>query len=778
MTLTYPDLVATAGLLHDLGKFRQRAGVPGSHAELGACLVDELADLFQHECLDDLRDAVGNHHRPPRKEIEKLVKLADWLASGERETGEGLIRQESHEAALVPLTAQVDLFHAPPGPKWSYRLGHLDLYEGAIFPELGATNTHGDYAQLWEAFKGEASRAPALSARHQFHTLLALLRKYTALIPSATPWEEDEEHRTLPDISLYDHLKATAAIAVCLTRVLPDTVDALLRRDDRAWSEPVCLVARGDLSGIQAFLYRITQPGAEARGTAKRLRGRSLFLLFLVEAIGFWLMKELDVPPVNLLHCGGGRLDMLAPLDRGEVLASCAHRLEQWLVREFGGTLGFQLVWRPTAPREFAEFGPVYEALDAALVDAKRRKFASSLEAGFPEAETIHDLCPVCRLTPVPEPSPCPLCMRHRELGEAAPKTTHILWTEHGVAVQEARASISWGDPLNAAIHLLLPEEAGRAAAALARGGTPAVLWKLNDTAFLPAEGPGSSSSVALAFRFLANAAPLQEDGTVLDFQEMVGLARGAGYLGVLRADVDRLGAVFRRGIRRQSISRLATLSSLLDLFFSGWLNRLAERVSAGSRQEGAVPNVLYTVYAGGDDLFVVGPWDATVRLAHALQADFTRFCCQNANLTVSAGLVFVKPHFPVQRFAELSGNALDAAKGGGRNRIHLFGETVCWHDGALGLENLLKLGEDLAGAVEREQIPRTLVHDLLRLHRQYFRPDGTQALGWASRALYAIARRVKPDVIGQLDLLHRIPGAMGRMRVPASYVILATRGR
>jgi hypothetical protein len=33
------------------------------------------------------------------------------------------------------------------------------------------------------------------------------LGKYASFIPSATPWEADEEYRTLPDISLYDHLK-------------------------------------------------------------------------------------------------------------------------------------------------------------------------------------------------------------------------------------------------------------------------------------------------------------------------------------------------------------------------------------------------------------------------------------------------------------------------------------------------------------------------------------------------------------------------------------------
>ena len=122
MTLVYRDLVATGGLLHDVGKVRQRCGVSGSHADAGAALVDELARLFPYGWLDDLRDAVGNHHRPPRKEVEKLVKLADWFASGERETGEGIAQRDPGEAALVPITSRVELLQERPTGEWGYRL--------------------------------------------------------------------------------------------------------------------------------------------------------------------------------------------------------------------------------------------------------------------------------------------------------------------------------------------------------------------------------------------------------------------------------------------------------------------------------------------------------------------------------------------------------------------------------------------------------------------------------------------------------------------------------
>jgi CRISPR-associated protein Csm1 len=180
-------------------------------------------------------------------------------------------------------------------------------------------------------------------------------------------------------------------------------------------------------------------------------------------------------------------------------------------------------------------------------------------------------------------------------------------------------------------------------------------------------------------------------------------------------------------------------------------------------------------MYAGGDDLLVVGPWDAAIAFAQELQEDFRRFCAGNANMTLSAAVECIKPHYPVRRFARLLADAIEEAKGV-RNCIRLFGTTVPWADGAGGLESLLDLGRSLADGVLAKKIPRTLVHDLLRLHDQYLGPEGRGNLGWTYRTVYTLARRVPSEVVEQMDLLRRIPTAMPRFRIPASYAILATR--
>src|SRR5207245_2101756 len=109
----------------------------------------------------------------------------------------------------------------------------------------------------------------------------------------------------------------------------------------------------------------------------------------------------------------------------------------------------------------------------------------------------------------------------------------------------------------------------------------------------------------------------------------------GLDYLGLLKGDVDYLGQIFSGGLGEDlSISRYATLSRMLDLFFSGYLNTLM--------QEKAYANT-YTVYAGGDDFFLISDWESALCLADRLESDFRAYTCHNPNITLSIGLAVTK---------------------------------------------------------------------------------------------------------------------------------------
>ena len=116
--------------------------------------------------------------------------------------------------------------------------------------------------------------------------------------------------------------------------------------------------------------------------------------------------------------------------------------------------------------------------------------------------------------------------------------------------------------------------------------------------------------------------------------------------LGVLKADVDNLGLIFSKGfedprkiekdlpdVDRKTVSRFLTLSRMLELFFSGWMKEIMsenhkdktikELLSMEGIEEESFENYLkgeqidfgniYTVYSGGDDLVMVGPWETMI---------------------------------------------------------------------------------------------------------------------------------------------------------------------
>ena len=75
-----------------------------------------------------------------------------------------------------------------------------------------------------------------------------------------------------PDISLFDHLKTTSALATCLYYYSQENEFKFTDKED------AYLIVNGDISGIQKFIYKISSPQEAQKGMSKRLRGRSLYL--------------------------------------------------------------------------------------------------------------------------------------------------------------------------------------------------------------------------------------------------------------------------------------------------------------------------------------------------------------------------------------------------------------------------------------------------------------------------------------------------------------------
>lgn len=802
------ESVLLGSLLHDIGKFMQRAGKEGTHPDIGIDFIDEFQDLFPYEWLDDLRDTIGNHHRPARKEVEKIVKLADWFSSGEREQEPGLGQRNPSETPLIATAAKVTLKHKSSDRLYGFPLQSLQLHRDVIFPKpYEDIEVSGEiYSKLWKQFCEDLKKAGKIESISNFVTSLAILRKYTSLMPAATPWEEDEEHRTLPDVSLYDHLKVSCAIASCLYKLFPDHLDSLLMR--QRWDEPICLMIRADISGIQSFIYRITQPKAETKGSAKRLRGRSFYLSLLADVIAAWFIRELNLSVANILVCSGGRFDLLIPIDqetKGK-LTQLEETLQKFLLKSrfLQGEVGIQVACVEVTPNNFGDLKPVYEALDDDLVKKKQKKFENEIgqEDFFNTGVKLYDICHVCQITELSDEKigekVCKLCEIHKHIGEILPKRNYLAYIHDDARglIPDHEDVLDFTDPFGLTVALLDKDNTERLIDNVRNNATEVILYRINSTDFLFLDLP---QKVSCSFKFLGHEAPVAlrplvrhdnkqiDQDDVLDFDDIASMSDGAKLLGVLKADVDNLGLLFRLGIEpKRTISRVSTFSHTLDLFFAGWLNEICQQLTDewNSAPENVHPfkrkvrSLFYIVYSGGDDLLIIGPWDWMLRLSQRIYTDFREYTCHNSNITLSAGLLQVKPHFPIQRFAQLVNEQLERAKNRGRDRITVFGETVAWSDNYKSFDQLFFFGEQLVTKVENKEIPKSFIYFLLRLHKQYFGEDGSYQLMWIPKFHYTLARRIKKEVIEdkELDLSKKIPAMIEHIGIPVSYVSLKTR--
>ncbi len=178
--------------------------------------------------------------------------------------------------------------------------------------------------------------------------------------------------------------------------------------------------------------------------------------------------------------------------------------------------------------------------------------------------------------------------------------------------------------------------------------------------------------------------------------------SEGPHYLGILKADLDKLGFIFSQGFSKfgedespLTVSRIVSLSRMIDYFFNNVVKGIV-------KEKG-----LYSVFSGGDDLFLIGPWNKILELEWELREKFKKFTCDNENLTISVGIEVTKPNLPVVFMAEASERALERAKDT-RNATCVFGKRIVYKDRAptlkelyessWKLEEILKKGEKEKG--------------------------------------------------------------------------------
>ena len=248
--------LAVGSMLHDIGKVVYRGGDGRNHSQSGYDYLKNQAGIQDTDILDCVRYHHGSNLKGASIDpghMAYITYYADNVAAAadRRERQEG----EAGFDKKVPLESVFNILNGNHG-RSHYARQILNPKTGIIYPtEEKVEMDDGFYrsviGNITESLKGIEN------SQEYINSLLSVLEANLSYIPSSTSKKE------LTDISLYDHVKITAAVALCAERYLEaegvrDYRKELLEQGEKAYGKPMFLLYSMDISGIQNFIYTIS----------------------------------------------------------------------------------------------------------------------------------------------------------------------------------------------------------------------------------------------------------------------------------------------------------------------------------------------------------------------------------------------------------------------------------------------------------------------------------------------------------------------------------------
>jgi CRISPR-associated protein Csm1 len=751
---------------------------------------------------DSLINAAARHHKPETC-LQWIIASADRMASGfERcefdlynRAEEGGPGRSHVTARMEVLLEKISLSDAVVSHEFRYALA--PLCPESLMPKKRAlcepeSNDNGrkQYHDLWQGFIGalkKADNSEAIPTSHKKDLSLwldhfdSLWMTFTHAIPSATASKVDGKFIAIPaDVSLYDHSRTTAALAVALWRwhqannAVNDNSAASLRlgKDEKIAK---FLLVQGDMAGIQDFIF--ASGGSTQKYAAKILRGRSFMVSLLAEVAALQILEALGLPPTSQVINAAGKFLIVAPNTPDVVarLAKAKSAINHWFLEKSQGRAGLSLAWIAAAPEDFRHgdrhdspfanlMNQLFALLDVqklqrlSLCDAETTKIFENYTAGFSEfgecpldaysaAACDHNGLKVSRLA-----------KDQIRIGEslADPAFNRILITRQPVNSRHTLATDFFGfyvtftngeeitgkfGPLVAEKKLLrawdysLPESAS------------APLWSGYAKRFINgyvATFDQYDGHLPEKYRRLPDDTDfdnkagalkpldcLADEDRFLDSGDDRASFYGISALHTLKGDVDNLGLIFQQGLSRPTFAKMASLSRQMNAFFAIWLPWRCRKDFKNT----------YTVFAGGDDFFLMGPWKSQMRLAQVMQQDFANYVAGNADIHFSAGMYLSKPGLPIRQTGDSAEAALEAAKQyPGKNAVTCFGKTVSWPQ----FSALMQMSGQFAEMKQDFGLSSGFIYGLLQLidmaANEHKKPENAL---WRSWLTYRVQRHI-----------------------------------
>lgn len=720
--------VAIGAMLHDIGKVLYRSSDGRNHSRSGHDFLREEIGLTDRDILDQ----VLYHHadllkgsRIPDDSPAYITYMADNIASAadRREKDE---KDSSGFDKNVPLGSIFNILNGNHA-NMHYSPSTMDKDGRINYPTEEPLSFDSAFygkieREIREALKGLADEN-RINVEY-INSLLSVLEAYLTYIPSST----DLSQQT--DVSLFDHMKLTAALANCILPWLRETGVRVYKSElftgaKTFYEKKVFYLYSMDISGIQSFIYH--QFGTD--DVLKNLRARSFYLEIMMENFVDTLLRAEGLSRANLIYSGGGHAYLLLPntVQSREAAESFSQSANAWLQETFGIDLFLGTGGTPCSARELenipeGSYGQLFRTVSQKVSRSKSRRYSAGQIRMLNRGQVRDGAreCKIChRSDLLTGENLCSICSGLTALSARImdPKTKFfVIRGSHG---QEAQMPI-WRDTYMETADQQKVRK-----------------MIVGDDSFICAY---SKNELYTGYEYATNLW-VADYSSARTLEELVKSGTGISRLGVIRADVDNLGTAFVSGFpgKYQTLSRSATFSRTLSMFFKWHVSGLLQNgayslekgegdicavssLRGGNEQQGNGPRNATVIYAGGDDLFIVGAWKDIIEFAVDLHRSLEAFSI--GALKISAGIGMYDEKYPISYIASQSGDLESASKElEGKNAVTLFsekGHTYHWDefiDEVLG-EKFRLLQQFFSFSREASERGKAFLYRILELFR------------------------------------------------------------
>jgi len=718
-----------AALLHDIGKISHRIGVKDgrNHEERGSAILNQSRNIFSK---------VRRHYFEKEEKIsveearvKELVKLADWIASGEREErekGEEKVEKLINKFSTICTDKKEFLrlmkfssvlknnyLNQDEEKFWEYREQLNELSER--LEELNITKIDNNLIQLIEDF----------------------LREYSYYTTSAF-------YHNKPTIDLFTHSKITAAIFSILyyidkkdgdyinklKRVIWDLFEERKNQKEKKESlsdkkitdfiknhkfkeeitKQTFIIIKGDFSGIQDFISTVYTKDA-----LKMFKARSSYLSLLNKLIPNQIIEIFGLTDPNIIFTGGGNFEIISYYDEEKIeeLEGFIKDVNSGLYEKFQGKLFLSVSYKKVAPiilqkelfrylnkneseridPEIKEIVKKLRSKEIQISDKHKKNYeiikkkieekSGIIDDGLIETEKVEGEitkeCPICHkiFKTDKKKEYCKECSEFLNLRNFL---RDLEISKNNVRYQ----------------------------------GEDKVLFKfgeINLFKFIESKIKFYSNFRKLKFiksldfyQYILGLSsigyPLNNDHQIIDFNKLVEKNKESKEksqtlafieakreqegerikLAALKIDVDNLGKLVTQKLCEESdkknreyiksLSDQERISYDLRVFFEGIID---QKIFKKYKQS------VYIIFSGGDDTFVVGRWMDVLNFARELYNEFKIFVSNNEKITISAAYYRFDVGYPVSQVYKKCEEMLEKAKDEGKNKINVENLLLKW---------------------------------------------------------------------------------------------------